>query len=194
MKKDKLKKRLVSIKSRLGLDRLQKREKRVLLAGLIFVLGFLILQLAVLPYMDARERLGASLRKNEKELVDIQLLRQEYLELKSKQSDIRSRLGKRAEGFSLFSFLEEKTTAINIKDRVTYMKPSRNEVDDGLTESIVEMKIEEIGLKQLVDFLAVIESRENVVAVQRISIQESSQREGLLDTVVRIMTYEPSGT
>ena len=194
MKKERLKKTFASVKSKLGLDRLQKREKRVLLAGGLFVAFFLIFQLVVSPYIKAREHLGASLRKNEKELVDIQLLRQDYLELQSRQNDIRERLGKRPAGFSLFSFLEEQTDAINIKDRVTYMKPSKNEVDGGLTESIVEMKVEEISLKQLVDFLVLIESKEKVVAVQRISVQKNSQNAEFLDSVVRIMTYEPSST
>ena len=191
MKKDRLNNTIASVKTRLGLDRLQKREKKVLGAGGLFIVGFLLFQLAVSPYMKARERLGASVRKNESDLVDMRLLRQEYLGLKEKENDIKARLQRREAEFSLFSFLEEQTDAVDVKRLVTYMKPSRNVVDGGLAESTVEMRLEGIGLGQLVTFLAHVESREKVVAVQRISIHESAQNPGLLEVIVRLMTYEP---
>ena len=185
---------LNKLKNKTGVDRLQKREKNVLLCGLIFVTGFLVFQLIIMPYVQQRSKLADSLRQKESALVDIQLLRQDYLEAKSRQGDIEQRLASRAGGFSLFSFLEEQAANAQVKERVTYMKPSSNEIEDGFAESIVEMKMEKVSLEQLVDFLIKIESDENVVLVQRISIQESSREEGLLDTVVRIKTYQVSNS
>jgi len=110
--------------------------------------------------------------------------------LKSRQGDIEKRLAKRAAGFSLFSFLEEQAAAAKVKGLVTYMKPSTNEIDEGFNESIVEMKIEKVNLEQLVSFLRKIESDDMIVLVQRISIQENTQTNGLLDSVLNIKTFE----
>lgn len=190
MKRVNLKQKISSARKRIGIDRLEKREKYILLFGVFFVLGFIVLQAMVLPYIDARQTMTRSLSRNERELVDIQLLRQEYLELKSRQGDIEKRLTERTPGFSLFSFLEEQAAATKVKNSVTYMKPSANEIDEGFNESIVEMKMERVTLDQLVAFLEKIESEEKIVSIQRISIQENGQEEGLLDTVLSIKTFE----
>jgi general secretion pathway protein M len=190
VKRVNLKQKISGARKRIGIDRLEKREKYILLFGVFFVIGFIVLQAMVLPYVDARQTMTRSLSRNESELVDIQLLRQEYLELKSRQGDIEKRLTERTPGFSLFSFLEEQAAATKVKNSVTYMKPSANEIDEGFNESIVEMKMERVTLDQLVAFLVKIESEEKIVSIQRISIQENGEEEGLLDTVLSIKTFE----
>jgi general secretion pathway protein M len=190
VKRVNLKQKISGARKRIGIDRLEKREKYILLFGVFFVIGFIVLQAMVLPYVDARQTMTRSLSRNESELVDIQLLRQEYLELKSRQGDIEKRLTARTPGFSLFSFLEEQAAATKVKNSVTYMKPSANEIDEGFNESIVEMKMERVTLDQLVAFLVKIESEEKIVSIQRISIQENGEEEGLLDTVLSIKTFE----
>jgi len=179
-----------SARQKVGMSRLEKREKFVLLFGVCLVAGFIILQTMILPYLEARTSMMRSLSKNENELVEIQLLKQEYLELKSRQGDIEKRLAERTPGFSLFSFIEEQAAVTNVKERVTYMKPTANEIDEGFNESIVEMKMEQLTLDQLVSFLSKIESEEKIVSIQRISIQENGQVQGLLDTVMSIKTFQ----
>ncbi len=190
MKRVNLKQKISGARKKIGIDRLEKREKWILLFGIFFVTGFIILQAIVLPYMEARKTMTRSLSRNESELVDIELLRQEYLDLKSRQGDIEKRLAERTPGFSLFSFLEEQAAATKVKNRVTYMKPTANEIDEGFNESIVEMKMERVTLDQLVAFLVKIESEEKIVSIQRISIQENGQEDGLLDSVLSIKTFE----
>lgn len=190
MKKVNVKQKIRAAGKKVGIDRLERREKIILLFGAFFVAGFIILQTVITPLVEARKTMTRSLTRNQSELVDIQLLRQEYLELKSRQGDIEKRLANRTPGFSLFSFLEEQAASTNVKDRVTYMKPSANEIDEGFNESIVEMKIERITLEQLVSFIKKVESEEKIVSIQRISIQENNQEEGLLDSVISIKTFE----
>ncbi len=67
------------------------------------------------------------------------------------------------------------------------------EGDEDLQESIVEMKLQQISLKQLVDFLKLIESPEKVVSVKRISIQESGKEKGLLEVILQIVTFVNNG-
>jgi general secretion pathway protein M len=58
-----------------------------------------------------------------------------------------------------------------------------------LQESRVDLKLEKISLQQLVDFLQQVESADDVVVIKRISIQENSKEEGLLDVVMQIITF-----
>jgi hypothetical protein len=74
------------------------------------------------------------------------------------------------------------------------MKPSTTEGSDTeLTESMVEMKIQEIPLEQLVNFLQAIESPENVVSIKRISLQQSGQQNNALDAILQIVTFVDNG-
>ena len=70
------------------------------------------------------------------------------------------------------------------------MKPSASRTNDRFKESMVEMKLDKINLKQLVDYLYLIESPENVVSIKRISIRDNKGAAGYLDAVMQVVTIE----
>jgi len=172
-----------------GFNRLEKREKWFLLVGVVFVAGFIIIQGIIVPYLGARSALESSLVRKKQEALDMALLQQDYRELKIRQGGITRQIEQRPATFSLFSYLETKASEAGIRDRVTSMKPSTKEFDDGFRESAVEMKIDMVTLERLVDFMTRVESVENVVVTKRIAIQHSSQQPDLLDVVVTIVTW-----
>ncbi len=173
-----------------GLDRLDPREKLILLLGIAFVFCFLLLQAAILPYFDAKEQLERSLQRKQNDVLEMALLQKQYRELKQRQGQIAEKIEQRNPQFSLFGFLEQQSDAARVKNRVAYMKPSTAELDDGFRESTVEMKLEEVTLAQLVNFLVKVESVDNVVVVKRIAIQKNKKEEDLLDVVFNIVTFE----
>ena len=181
---------LSGLRAKTGFDRLGKRERLIVSAGVVFVACFLVFQGIISPYLEARQTLERSLARKEREVLDMAILQQEYRELKSRQSGVVEQLKSRSPQFSLFSYLEKQASEVKVKDRVTYMKPSSSELDEGYLESVVEMKMEEVTLGQLVDFLTQVESVENVVVIKRISIQKNNRTEDLLDVVISIFTIE----
>lgn len=183
---------LTRMRRKTGINNLEKREKIVLVVGGVFIFCFLLFQVVIGPYFEAKGKLEKSLQRKKNEAIEIVLLQQDYQELKARQGGIAKRLQKRNPQFSLFSFLEKQATDVKVKQQVTYMKPSTTDLEDGFRESTVEMKIEEVTLNQLVDFLLKIESVENVVVVRRIAIQKSNKTSGLLDIVISIITFEKS--
>ena len=105
-------------------------------------------------------------------------------------SRIARLIGRRDAGFSLFSFLEQQADTVRVKNRVTYMKPSTIDLDEGLQESAVEMKLERITLRQLIDFLDKVESVDKVVLVKRLAVQKNKKDNNVLDVVATIVTFE----
>ena len=69
------------------------------------------------------------------------------------------------------------------------MKPSTIDGDE-LNEAMVEMKLQQIPLIDLVAFLRLVESDKNVVFIRRFSIQESGDRQGYFDAILQIVTFE----
>jgi general secretion pathway protein M len=80
-----------------------------------------------------------------------------------------------------------------IKDHIAYMKPSSVTGEGMFRQVMVEMKVQTLGLKQLVAFLEHIESPENVVAVKRISIQENKKVKGTLDVIIQVISIDRQG-
>jgi general secretion pathway protein M len=65
--------------------------------------------------------------------------------------------------------------------------------EGGLRQIMVEMKLKAVTLKQLVAFLELIESPENIVELKRISIQENKKEAATLDVIMQVITLVQSG-
>ncbi|GBE11851.1 hypothetical protein BMS3Abin13_00127 [bacterium BMS3Abin13] len=52
------------------------------------------------------------------------------------------------------------------------------------------MKLQAVSLQQLVDFLRLVESPENVVAIKRIAIQQNTKEESTLDVIMQVVSLK----
>ena len=172
-----------------GFNKLEKREKRLVVAGFIFLFCFALFHFTVSPLLHARQQTQKALIQKQEDIKKIRQLQQEYRQLQDQAMNIQNRLEKRSPAFTLFSFIEERATKAKVKQLINSMTPSTSEGEGPLQESRVDLKLEKISLPQLVDFLQLIESTEDAVAIKRISIQENSKEEGLLDVVMQIITF-----
>lgn len=172
--------------------KISPRDRKVLTVGAIFVLFFLVLQFGILPLKEKRDQLRKGIAAREKALVEMKQLQAEYRQLYSKANTLYDQLGGRQKDFSLFAFLEQMAARSDVKKNITYMKPSETTDDGPFKEVVVEMKLQEIRLKQLVEFLKLVESPENVVAIKRISIQESSKDAATLDVIMQVLSLDQS--
>ncbi len=174
-----------------GFTTLDSREKKVLLGGLLFVGAFLLVQLLVMPFVEARSALEQSILRREAELSDMKRLRQEYLALKEEEGGIEAGVDRRQPDFSLFTFLDRQAEKSRVKRQISSMKPSRSEGEGNLAEVMVEVNLQQVGLAGLVDFLLLLESSEKVVFVRRITIQ--GRDSGLLDVTLQVVTFTRKG-
>ncbi len=183
---------LQDIRRKSGIDKLNSREKWVLLGGIGFVLCLLVIQLVVVPVLDARNTLQKSIARKKQELVEIKNLQQEYQTLKSREGTIQARINQRGAGFTLFTFLDQQANVAKVKKQIKYMKPSTVDGDE-LNEAMVEMKLQQITLSDLIGFIRLIESEKDVVFIKRFSIQESGDMQGFFDAILQIVTFEKKG-
>jgi len=171
-------------------NKLGKRERVVLAAGATLALIIIIVQFVLLPYADARSKLSQALRANEKILKEMVALGAEYQGLQKGMETIRKGVALRAPAFTLFSHLEKKAAQAGIRSNIKHMQPARAQVSGPYEESSVEIKLEKITLKQLVNFLYSVESPEDLVSVKRLSVKKSPENPQYLSAVVQVVTYE----
>lgn len=166
------------------------REKNAVIIGGISLAFFLLLQFIFFPLVENREKMKKNVVTRQRQLGEMEQMQQRYDLFSQKSNSIASQLNERISGFSLFSFLEQNADDIKIKERIAYMKPSELTADEVLKQSMVEMKLQAISLKQLVAFLKTTESPQNLVGIKRITIQENNKEEGTLDVILQIVSVD----
>ncbi len=168
---------------------LSQREKiAVTIAGVCLVF-FVLAQFGVFPLLDNRKRAVRSLAAKQRQLAEMQEMSQRYASFSKKNDSIAELLQQRAAGFSLFSFLEKNAAKSKVKDHISYMKPSEL-TSKLLKQSMVEMKLQAVSIKQLVHFLKMTESPHNLVGIRRIAIQQNAKEKGALDIIMQIVSVD----
>ncbi len=170
--------------------KLSNREKYYVGGGLFLLVLFLVVQLVLSPFIDAKEQARRSVTANEKVLKEMYSLSAEYRVMQGGSLDIKESLTRRPKDFTLFSFLEKQAGTAGVKQNIKYMKPSTSVETGPYTESSVEMKLDKITLKQLVDYLHLVESRKYLVSVKRISVKQTKGAEEYLTALVHLITYQ----
>ncbi len=169
---------------------LSRRDKVALIIGGSLLLVFVVVQFVLLPLVDKRKRLRKAIASRELALTEMRDMQVQYGLLHEQSDGLEEQLTRRNVNFSLFSFLEKMATETKIKDHIAYLKPSTVTGEGVLRQVLVEMKLQTIGLKQLVSFLQRIESPENVVTIKRISIQENKKAKGTLDVIMQVISID----
>lgn len=171
--------------------KLGNREKYLVKLGAGCLAVFLLLQVFVFPFFEKRSRIRKGLAAKEQSLREIVKLRSELEVLEKGSEDIRKSLSKRTPGFTLFSYLEEAANKADIKERIKYMKPSSSSSGAGpFKESSVEMRLDAITLQELIQYLHLIESPDELVNIKRLSIGQNTKEKGYLDAIVQVVTFQ----
>ena len=170
--------------------KLARREKYLVsfAGGVIFLI--VIHNLLIGPFFNEKERLRNGVRAKEAALEKIVMQSAEYNALQKGNQGLHKLITKRKKGFTLFSFLEQEAARSDIKGHIKYMKPSSSQGTGPYKESMVEMKLEGVTLKQIVGYLYRIESPEDAISISRISIKENKKKSGYIDAVLKVLTLQ----
>jgi general secretion pathway protein M len=180
-----------SIVKHINLSKLSRREKIIVTTGGGALLLFLLVQWVVAPVFGRNAQLRRAADTKAVMVADMQRMKVELDSLRSQTKQSESRFTQRDKGFTLFSFLDQLAGQARIKERVSYMRPSKiDQKNSAFKLSRVEMKLEAVTLEQLTQFLYGVETSRNMAAVSKLSISRRDQKEGLLDAILQVDTLE----
>jgi general secretion pathway protein M len=172
------------------MKQLNQREKIAVWIGGGALLLFVTLQFIVFPLTDGRAKLIKRLSLRDKSVAEMRVLQERYKKISQQSGSLTALLGQREPDFSLFSFLEKGAAEGGVKELIAYMKPSESTESDQFKQSKVEMKLQAIGLKQLVMFLEQAESPEQLVGIDKMTIQDNTKEAGTLDVTLQIVSVD----
>jgi len=168
---------------------LSQREQRVLIgAGVIFVLMFLYL--SVDSVLKRYGKLEDKIATKRVEVQKISRLRTQYMEAHKQLEDIKAKLDQMEKGFSVLSFIEDLANKENIRENIGSVKPKKLPLNDSYDENIVELKIDNVSLSKLVDFIYKIENSGYLLKIKRLRVKPRYDNRDLLNVTLQVTTYK----
>jgi len=168
---------------------LTRREKYAVYGGLGVVLLLLLHQAVLTPLVEAKSRMSRVLSSKVQTSEEMSALRSEYLAIEEQAARSKSKFSGRKQNFTLFSFLDEQAGGAAMKAHIAYMRPSTTTPKDSPYRiAQVEMKFQDVTMKQLATYLHKIETSRNQVIVKRLSISKDAKQTGFVNAVLQVLT------
>ncbi len=171
---------------------LKQREKKIIFACAGLAAVIIVYFSMISPALSKRIELKTRLQQAQSQSVELKLLKQQFDQITRETEKINSRIRNRPRGFTLFSFLDQTASRLNLKNNLAAMKPSKRIIDKNLVEDVVEVRLEGISLENLVSYLYEIERTGTAVVISSIRIQPESRLNGGLN-VYMLVTSLGSG-
>jgi hypothetical protein len=172
--------------------RLTRREK-LLAGGLIFFTGaWLLFTAGVKPALDRIETLKRVIAEKQQELEKIRADSKEYIFLRDSLNNLRKKIASQDEVFELLPFLESLLEKCGLTENISTMKQQESPIDTNYAETVVEIRLENLSLNQLVDLLYRIESSQVLAGIKSLYIKKNAIDENLLDSVIEINNAKPT--
>ncbi|MFQ6035216.1 MAG: type II secretion system protein GspM [Sedimentisphaerales bacterium] len=166
--------------------RLTRREKLLIIVSAVFIAVWAIYAFVVKPAVARMETLERIIPQKQRELVMLRTKCDEYALLRSSLDDLRAKVASQKEGFKLLPFLESLIHRCDLAENVVMMKPHTVPLESNYRETIVEIKLENLTLSQLVDFLGKVESSKVLIKTRTLHIKRNLTNQDLLDSALEI--------
>ncbi len=166
--------------------RLTPREKLLAVALAVFVAVWALFAFAINPAVGRIETLGRLVPEKQNELHNISARSKEYIFLRDSLDQLRAKVDSQQDGFELLPFLETLVRKSGLEKKVAAMEQQVVPLEPRYCETIVEVRLQNLTLSQLVDFLCKVESSPILVKTKALHIKRSTTNPDLLDSMVEI--------
>lgn len=172
--------------------RLGRKEFVILCLVGVFVFGLFYYLFLISPGLSRQQALQGQIHKKEADLIKMAELKAKWDEIKGKQVEAERALSQRGDKFTLLSFLEGVSREVGIANKINYMKPLSFPEEPGtLRQAGMEIRIEEMNIGELVEYLHRIEYSGKLIRVRRIRIERAAKGEETahLKVTLQVGTY-----
>jgi general secretion pathway protein M len=171
-------------------EKLDTKQRNLVAGTAIFILLALILEIAIFPFWDAKVKIKKDIQINQKKLNEIIKLDAEFTLQEAAIAKIKKALSARNADFTLFAYLEKKAMQANVKGSIKYMNSSRGTQSASFEESLIDMRLDKITIKQLTDFLSFAESPADLVKIKKITISKMKESPEYLSAQLQVSSFQ----
>jgi len=165
------------------------RERIIVAAGGAMVAVALVFLLIIDPLIATIDKLDRQARRKAKDSQELMLVAQEYVVKQARLAKLEQRMPNPPAQFSLLAFMEEATTTVQIRDRITGMQPQAPVIAQGYQETAVDIRLDGVTLPQILALLVAIEQAPYDVQVHHLQMKPKYDNPVNLDATLRIVIY-----
>ncbi len=130
--------------------KLEERDKKVLIIGSIAAAVILLFTLVILPLYADLSRKRDAIPKKERDLAEMRQLKDQYLEMQQRLQQLQATAAKRG---PLLTEIENITKKTNLSSKIVSLKPQAGVQAANFKESIVEVRLDNIALYDVVNYV-----------------------------------------
>jgi len=172
------------------LDERTVRERQMLAAMAIAIglwtLYWMVSGVLLGPLAASRAQVAA----RESALREMLILKSDYQRIQTQVGTLERSIKAGPQG-NVLSRLETMANQAQIKDKITSMDPKSAPPNDLYKENVIEIRLSNVNLKQLVDYLYRIENSNQLLKIKRLRIKVRSDKAQFLDVNFRVSSFEP---
>jgi type II secretory pathway component PulM len=171
-------------------ERLGPREKLYILAGAGIAIAILLVQFAIVPFWEDRDRVARAIETQENILKEMNTQLAEYRLLKRDTDSLQRALESRPPAFTLYSFVERKAREAGVRGNIKAINPSRGMSAGSYEETMADVSLEKITTRQLVQFLYLTDSPRDAVRIRKLTVRKSMESPDYITATVQLATYQ----
>jgi type II secretory pathway component PulM len=161
--------------------KLEPRDKKVLLFGGVAAALILLYVYALAPFTSDLSRKRELIPRKEKELAEMKVLKEQYLEIQERLREAQAAAAKRG---PLLTEIENITKRANLGGKIVSLKPQAGVQTEGFKESIVEVKLDNITLYDVVNYVYLLEKE--ALRIRKLQFKPRYDNPKLLNATVLV--------
>ncbi|GIW43000.1 MAG: hypothetical protein KatS3mg077_0282 [Candidatus Binatia bacterium] len=174
-------------------DRLAPRERLLLLVAAVSTVLILGYSFVWDPLQVNKEQLARRISLREKELTELQRQRDYYLDL-LRQLEAYGDISEVDPNFNLLGYLQSVVTAAVSRDKIVSLNPTTRPKPEApeFLEEMVEIKLTQVALPQIVDLLHRVEKGEHPLHFSRVAIKKRMNDPYSFDVQAIVAVLKPA--
>lgn len=172
-------------------QRLSPRERTILGVGGAAMVVIGLYSLVWEPLAEGRLRLAQRIAAKQRQLEEIQTMRESYMGLLRQLEASQQVLDQADPKFSLFPYIESTVAQVVGRDKIKSMNPDNKEIGGAYREDSVELKLAGISLEQLADMMYRIEKGQHPLRITRLQVKKQLRDPRMFDVTATVSMLKP---
>jgi general secretion pathway protein M len=173
------------------ISQLNQREKIFVTAGGVALVLALLYLAVLMPYRSALTRLDKQIAARSQQLQEVKTLRAQYLAMQQQILQVEMRV-KNNQDFSALTFIENLVERTAGRDNLVSMRPQPSLTQNEFIVDSVEVKLEKLSLKQVLELLWGVEGAKTPMQVKGLYLKQRFDDRSLLDATMTISALRRS--
>ena len=165
--------------------KLEPRDKKTLIVGAIAALIILLYAFVVSPVTSDLTRKRDLIPNKERDLVEMRVLKDQYREMKQRLQQAQATAAQRG---PLLTEIENLTKRANLNSKMVSLKPQAGVQTAAFKESIVEIRLDNITLYDIVSYVYLLEK--DGLRIKKLNFKPRYDNPKLLNSTILVSSAE----